>query len=140
MPFWRKRRPEREQEPVRTRPDYMIVQDIADHPGTAGFVAVTRNRLGYIGRTPSSVGISSGGQVWITSRGVVEVTPPVGEPWAYVAHRAGEGLTVYLPDEFGNQVTLLSGNPSDQWIAADPGKDPGDVKPRGISASDDAER
>ena len=136
MPFRRKKKAELGTT-SQHRSELMTVQDIANHIGAAGFVIVVRNRMGYIGRTPASIGKSAEGQVWITSNAVVDVTPEHGEAWAHVTHVPGEGLTVYLPDEFGNRVRLLADNPPESWIPASPGKDPGDVQPRGISAPDD---
>lgn len=144
MPFWRRKKQQPEPE-RRYRPEYMTVQDVADHAGTSGYVCLDQPHRGGLtgvvvgGPARSQVGTNHEGQPWITRYGAVTVTP-LGEPWAYVAHRAGEGFTMFLPDEWGDYVTLLAGNPPDRWIPATPGKDPGDVKPRGISAPDDTEK
>lgn len=138
MPFWR-RKPAELEPARRYRPEYMTVRDVAEHPGTAGYVRIDMpNRGGMTGVTVGStaasrIGRSPEGQPWITDGGTVCATP-VESPWAYVAHDAGEGLTVYLPDKWGEYVALLADNPPDRWIPAAPGKDPGDVKLRGISA------
>jgi hypothetical protein len=123
----------------------MTVRDVANHPGTAGFVRIDQpNRGGLIGfmvggTAASRIGRSPEGQPWITGDGTVCATP-METPWAYVAHIAGKGLTVYFPDEWGEYVQLLADNPPARWIPAAPGKDPGEVKPRGISAPDDDEK
>lgn len=139
MPFWRKKKPELE--PARRyRPEYMRVQDVAEHPGTAGYVRIERPHHGgltgiTVGSTIASrVGRSPEGQAWITTEGTVTATP-IEQPWAYVAHIAGRGLTLYLADEWGEYVQLLADNPPDRWIPASPGEAPGDARPRGISAS-----
>lgn len=144
MPFWRRKK--RQPEPERPyRPEYMTVQDVANHAGTAGYVRIDEpNRGGLTGfvvasTAASRIGISPEGQAWITREGTVCATP-INTPWAYVAHIAGEGLTVFFPDEWGKYVALLADNPPDRWMPAAPGKDPGDVKPRGISAPDDSEK
>lgn len=145
MPFWSRRKPAEVAPERRYRPEYMTVRDIAEHPGTAGYVRIDRPYRGgltgiTVGSTAASrVGRSHEGQPWITSDGTVTATP-IEQPWAYVAHVAGEGFTVFLPDEWGEYVQLLADSPPDRWIPAAPGKDPGDVKPRGISASDDTEK
>ncbi|MCI3279201.1 hypothetical protein [Streptomyces cylindrosporus] len=145
MPFWRKKKPAPLEPERRYRPEYMTVRDIAEHPGTSGYVRIDEpNRGGLTGfvvasTVSSRIGISPEGQPWITDQGTVCATP-MGTPWAYVAHVAGEGLTVFFPDEWGKYVALLADNPPDRWIPAAPGKDPGDVKPRGISAPDGTEQ
>lgn len=141
MPNWWRRKPQLE--PAhRYRPEYMTVRDVAEHPGTAGFVRIDRpNRGGLTGVTigsvtASQIGRSPEGQPWITDGGTVTSTP-IEAPWAYVAHIAGEGMTVYLPDKWGDYVTLLADNPPARWLPAAPGKDPGDISPKGISAPTD---
>ncbi|WP_330328156.1 hypothetical protein [Streptomyces pseudovenezuelae] len=146
MPIWRRRNPDPDPEPVRPyRTEYMTVQDVANHAGTSGYVCLDEPHRGGLhgmivgGPARSQIGVNSEGQAWITRHGAVTVTP-LDTPWAYVAHVAGEGMTVFLPDQWGNFVTLLADNPPDRWIPAAPGKDPGDVKPRGISAPHDSEK
>lgn len=145
MSFWRRRRTAEVDPERRYRPEYMTVRDIAEHAGTAGYVRIDEpNRGGLtgfmVGSTAASrIGRSPEGQPCITDGGTVCATP-IQKPWAYVAHVAGEGLTVFFPDEWGRYVALLADNPPDRWIPAAPGKDPGDVKPRGVSADDDSEK
>lgn len=144
MPFWRKKpadpKPERPY-----RPEFMTVQDVADHAGTSGYVCLDQPHRGGFGGlviggpARSQVGTNPEGQPWITRYGAVTVIP-LDTPWAYVAHGAGKGLTVYLPDEWGDYVALLADNPPERWIPAAPGEDPGEVKPRGISATPDPEQ
>lgn len=140
MPLWRKKKPVAPE--TRYRPEYMTVRDVADHSGTAGYVRIEEpNRGGLHGSVIHSVagsyiGRSPEGQPWITKSGTVTIAPTPDYPWAYVANIAGEGLIVYFPDEWGSFVTLLADNPPERWIPAAPGKDPGKVKPRGISAAD----
>lgn len=144
MPFWWKKKPAELEPTPSYRPQYMRVRDVAEHPGTAGYVRIDRPNLGgltglAVGSTVASrIGRSPEGQPWITDTGTVTTTP-LETPWAYIAHIAGQGLTVYLPDEWGEYVALLADNPPDQWLPAAPGKDPGKVVPRGISAPDDEE-
>lgn len=145
MAFWRRKQPAELEPAHRHRPEYMTVQDVAEHPGTAGYVRIdVPNRGGLTGftvgsTTASQIGRSPEGQPWITTDGTVCATP-VESPWAYVSHVAGTGLTVYLPDKWGAHVALLADNPPDRWIPAAPGGDPGEVKPRGISAAPDIEQ
>lgn len=142
MSFWKKKPAPGAEVKRRFRPEYMMVRDVSEHLGTAGYVRIERpHRGGLTGFTVAStvasrVGRSPENQVWITTDGTVTGTP-IDQPWAYVANVAGEGLTVFLPDQWGEYVQLLADNPPDRWIPASPGKDPGDVKPRGVSASDD---
>lgn len=139
MSLWRRSRPVQLEQ--RYRPEYMTVRDVAEHPGTCGYVRIEVSAQGGLtgftigSTTPSNIGRSPEGQPWITASGTVTITPSDGLPWAYVNHVAGTGLTVYLPDEWGKYVTLLADRPPERWIPAAPGKDPGEVKPRGISAT-----
>ncbi|MEW1754179.1 hypothetical protein [Streptomyces angustmyceticus] len=118
----------------------MRVQDVANHPGTSGYVRIDHANRGGLGNltlgstTPSRIGRAPEGQPWITRDGTVTITPVDSLPWAYVAHVAGQGLTVYLPDEWASYITLLAGSPPDRWLPAAPGKAPDDTTPRGISA------
>lgn len=145
MVFWRKRQAAELEDAHRYRPEYMTVRDVAEHPGTAGYVRIdVPNRGGLTGftvgsTTASQIGRSPEGQPWITTGGTVCATP-VESPWAYVSHVAGKGLTVYLPDKWGDHVALLADNPPDRWVPAAPGEDPGENKPRGISATPTTEQ
>ncbi|MFD7867970.1 hypothetical protein [Streptomyces sp. NPDC059783] len=145
MPFWRKKQPA-ELEPEHSyRPEYLQVQDVAAHPGTAGYVRIDHAPRGGLhgfvlsSTVASNIGRSPDGQPWITRNGTVTVTPD-GSPWAYVDHVAGKGLTVYLPDQWGEYVTLLADSPSDRWVPAAPGEDPGELELRGISAEPDTKQ
>lgn len=144
MPLWRRKpHPLQLEQARRFRPEYMTVRDIAAHPGTSGYVRIEHSARGGLtgfaigSTTPSSIGRSPEGQPWITQSGTVTITPVDGLPWAHVDHIPNIGLTVHLPDQWGNYVTLLADSPPNQWIPAAPGKAPEETPLRGISAPDD---
>jgi len=130
----RRRKLRQKLEPSRQyRPEYMTAQDVADHPGTSGYLRIERAGVTLSSTIASNIGQSPEGRV--TRNGTVTIRPE-GEPWAYVKHVAGEGLTLYLPDQWGEYITLLADDPPDRWLPAIPGADPGENSPRGISSSD----